>query len=89
MTEILTDEEISKAFEGTRFGENPNFRELLAHSVLKKVCGNYRSGYTMTTIMRELGLTSGSDSRASYDDKPTDKGREYCFGYFYDSNKSG
>jgi len=62
---IVTDEEITKAFEGTNFGRS-DFRELVNTSVLKKLVG-YHCGYTITEIMKELGLIGKTE-------KPTKKG---------------
>lgn len=62
---IMTDEEISSAFEGTNFGHT-QYRELLNASVLKKLVG-YHCGHTITTIMQEVGLIGKTE-------KPTKKG---------------
>lgn len=51
---VLSDEEIEKAFKGTNFGHT-NYRELLNASVLKKLL-DYHCGWTITCIMKELGL---------------------------------
>jgi hypothetical protein len=64
---IVTDEEITKAFEGTNFGRT-DFRQLLNTSVLKKLVG-YHCGHTITVIMKELGLIGRTE-------KPTKKGIE-------------
>lgn len=50
----ITDEVILHAFEGTNFGRT-DFREFLAYSVLKTVCG-WHCGWTITTIMIRLNL---------------------------------
>lgn len=50
----LTDEVIEAAFCGTNFGRT-DYRDFLAHSVLKKAC-DWHCGYTITCIMVELGL---------------------------------
>lgn len=62
---IVTDEEITKAFEGTNFGRT-DFRQLLNTSVLNKLVG-YHCGHTITEIMKELGLIGKTE-------KPTKKG---------------
>lgn len=51
---VVSDEEIEKAFKGTNFGHT-NYRELLNRSVLKKLL-DYHCGWTITCIMKELGL---------------------------------
>lgn len=50
----LTDEVIEAAFCGTNFGRT-DYRDFLAHSVLKKAC-DWHCGYTITCIMVNLKL---------------------------------
>ncbi len=50
----LTDEVIEAAFCGANFGRT-DYRDFLAHSVLKKAC-DWHCGYTITCIMVELKL---------------------------------
>lgn len=56
----LTDEQIKIAFEGTRFGRIDGqvyLQQLyVAQSIFERVC-EYGTGYTISTIMHELGLT--------------------------------
>lgn len=57
MVKIVTDEEIDLAFLNTSFGDIVR-RDYLAMSLLK-ACVGYHCGYTITTIMSELGLING------------------------------
>ncbi len=76
----ITDEEITKAFEGTNFGA-ANHRKLLEQGVLKRLTG-YSCGWTLTMIMRSLGLTTEKDN-------VTKKGKVFVMGAFYSSELSG
>lgn len=71
----LTDEVISKAFDGTNFGRT-DFRTILAETVLKRAAG-YRAGYTATFICSELGLLKGKDNKA------TKLGLTFAFHHYY------
>ena len=57
---MITDKQIEEAFKGTNFGhmDNPQKerRTILAQSIFKLICG-YRTGYTIATILTELGMT--------------------------------
>jgi hypothetical protein len=77
---IVTDEEIKAAFANTNFGTDEH-RKLLEQGVLKRVAG-YISGYTLTMILRELGLTDKAD-------RLTRKGKMFCFNAFYKQKHSG
>jgi len=56
--ELITDEQIEKAWGNGNFGEylNNNKRELINNTVLKCASG-LRTGATATSICAELGLT--------------------------------
>jgi len=80
MKVILTDSEIEEAFSNTDFGTR-DFRRLLEQGVLKSQAG-YRSGHTLTEIMKSLGLIGKND-------KVLKKGRGLIFEAFYDSKNTG
>lgn len=71
----LTDDVISKAFEGTNFGR-VDFRTILAETVLKRASG-YHAGWTATTICAELGLLKGEGNKA------TQLGLTFAFHHYY------
>lgn len=71
----LTDEVISKAFQGTNFGRT-DFRTILAETVLKRAAG-YNAGYTATTVCTELGLLKGKENKA------TKLGLTFAFHHYY------
>lgn len=52
--QVVSDDELAKAFAGTNFG-SADLRQELHVAVLKKASG-YHCGHTITTIMRELRL---------------------------------
>ena len=66
-SQVVSDEELAKAFAGTDFG-GADHRNELHVAVLKKASG-YHCGHTITTIMRELRLVGASGL-------PTKKGRK-------------
>ena len=66
-SQVVSDEELAKAFAGTDFG-GADHRNELHVAVLKKASG-YHCGHTITTIMRELRLIGASGL-------PTKKGRK-------------
>lgn len=66
-SQVVSDEELAKAFAGTDFGGTDHRNELHV-AVLKKASG-YHCGHTITTIMRELRLIGASGL-------PTKKGRK-------------
>lgn len=68
--ELITDEQIEKAFENTNFGSAVP-RELVKDSLLKLVCG-YSSGHTIECIVKELSLVTKGG-------KITKKGQEYLY----------
>ncbi len=78
--EILTDEEIAEAFEGSNFGDRDK-RKLLEQGVLKRTA-DYRTGHTLHCIMKMLGLITEKGNT-------TKKGRRFLFWSFYDSNQTG
>ena len=61
----VTDAEIDKVFQNTSFGIHVNTtdekRKYLAEAVLKTAM-DYHSGFTITQIMKELGLILKSGS---------------------------
>jgi len=69
----ITDEEIVASFAGTTFGQRDH-RRLVEQGVLKKQAG-YRSGYTLETIMCELGLVTQNGNI-------TKKGRGFIYNAF-------
>ena len=66
---VVTDEEITSAFEGTNFGSSDH-RERLGASVVKRLV-EYHCGHTITMIMRDMGLTGKTD-------KPTKRGIQFA-----------
>lgn len=52
--EIITQEQIEKAFHNTNFG-GADHRKLLEQGVLTSLT-KYRNGHTLTLIMQELGF---------------------------------
>lgn len=76
----ITDEEIAAAFKGTNFG-HMRHRELLEQGCLKCMAG-YISGYTLTGIMKSLGLVTDKFNL-------TKKGKMFCYYSFHDSKNSG
>lgn len=66
----VTDAEIAAAFAGTDFGTSDH-RKLLARSVLK-VALRYHCGWTVTEIMKRLGLTTPKG-------RVTERGRAFCY----------
>ncbi len=76
--EIVSDEEISKAFLGTSFGDSLP-RNLVNEGVLKRVCW-YHNGYTLDLILGKLGLVTPKKKRL------TKKGREYLWAICYEPN---
>ena len=53
-TELLSDDLIEKAFENTNFGSMTK-RDLVRYGLLK-VASGYYNGYTLKSILMELGL---------------------------------
>lgn len=64
----VTDADIERVFENTNFGASDH-RKLLGASVFKKLVG-YHCGFTITSIMEQLGLIGRTG-------KPTKKGIEF------------
>ena len=71
--ELVTDAEILEAFENTNFGDN-NHREILLEGVKKTAVG-YHNGWTLTQIIRRLGLGVAADDIAT--NKLTQKGLDF------------
>lgn len=75
ITEIITDEQIDKAWGHANFGAGQTKRDIIKYAVLKAACG-YKNGHTADCIIYELGLTRKTGLLSN-------KGREYlweCFG---------
>ena len=68
---LISDEELDKVFEGTKFGSVGN-REMLNKTV-KKVGEGYYTGFTIKCIMIELGL----QERLQHEQKLTPFGEKY------------
>ncbi len=71
--EILTDEQINKAWGNACFGNKDN-RAIIANALLKKVCG-YSTGHTIACICAELKLVGKNKTL-------TKLGREYLWAYY-------
>jgi hypothetical protein len=69
--QIITDEQIRKAFENTNFGTN-DFPGLIVDA-LSKIAQGYSTGHTIAQVISELGLATAR----AYDRRLTDKGWEY------------
>ena len=70
VSKIVTDEEVSNAFRGTKYG-NTNPREIIKFGLLKSAC-KYHNGYTTTQILKLLGLQKQNL-------KLTKKGKQYLY----------
>lgn len=73
VNELVTDEQILKAFENTNFGAMHK-RDLIRYGLLKVTCGYY-NGHTLKHILIELGLTTQKLSI-------TKKGKQYLYEAF-------
>lgn len=71
--EIVTDEEMEKAFAFANYGTMPH-RDVLKFAVLKYASG-FEQGYTSAQIILELGLINSKK-------KLTKKGRSYLWAAF-------
>jgi len=80
ITMHLTDEYIEYAFRGTNFGRT-DYRNLLAHSVLKKACGTH-CGHTITVIMKQIGLIT------KVAEVPTKLGKQFLIDCYYNAEIS-
>ena len=67
--EKLTTEQINKAFENTRFGDNPNHKKIIVQGLLQLSVG-FSTGRTVNLICLELGLLTGKN-------KPSKKGFQF------------
>lgn len=67
----LTNEQIEKAFENTRFGTT-DYRALI-EDALWKFAGGYPAGHTISSICSELGLTTYNNGTS----RLTDLGIKY------------
>lgn len=73
--EIVTDEEMQKAFANANFGNVPH-REMLKYAVLK-CAARFHNGFTITLITEELGLR-GKNGQL------TKKGGRYLYAAWHD-----
>lgn len=76
--EIVSDEQVIKAFENTNFGKNPDYRELIRQCLLKYHT-IYTDGHTITCVCNELGLLGVKN-------KLTKKGKTYLFYAYYNKH---
>ena len=76
-TDIITGEEIAKAWGNANFG-NVEKRTVIANSLLKYACG-YDTGRTAFCICNELGLVDAKK-------KLTDLGRRYLWAHYSNGN---
>lgn len=96
-TQYISDEEIGTVFQNTNFvdgtgtkhfgGGTPEFRrKLLAQGVLKHLVP-FRSGHTLTCIMKELGLIAMHGKRE--DVYVTALGRKFLYAEYYNEGFDG
>lgn len=82
--ELLTDEQINKAWGYANFGDTPK-RDVIKLELLKCASGYY-TGHTATCILAELGLTNMPDRTKKKYWKLTQLGREYLYLAFSNEN---
>ena len=75
--EIVSDEEMIKAFANANFGSMPH-REVLKQAVMK-CAGRYHQGFTSTQIIEELGLRGKNGNL-------TKKGGRYLYAAWEDGS---
>lgn len=75
--DIVSDEEMKETFANANFGSMPH-REVLKQAVMK-CAGHYRSGYTATQIIEELGLRGKNGNL-------TKKGGRYLYAVWNDGS---
>jgi hypothetical protein len=63
---MITEEQIKEAFEGTSYGDNPNYNAIIVDTLLKLTVG-FSTGKTSKQVCGELGLLNSKL-------KPTSKG---------------
>lgn len=71
---LVSDEQINNAWGNANFGEETSKRGIIANGLLKYACG-YHSGYTLQSILKQLGLLTIQLSL-------TKKGKEYLFTHY-------
>ncbi|MCK4945540.1 MAG: hypothetical protein KAS59_04690 [Alphaproteobacteria bacterium] len=76
LKELVSDEEVEKYFRNTNFGENPNFRKIIADTLLK-YAGEFSTGNTSTVKCRALGLLGRKLANGRIN--LTKKGRKYLY----------
>lgn len=79
--QIPTDEQIKTAFAGTNFGPNPDFVSIAKNGLLSVVVG-YHNGYTLTQVLKSLGLITIRPVFGGSTVKVTDLGRRACYDWF-------
>lgn len=77
--EMITVDEYNSAFQGTNFGPDPDYKDLVKWGLMKTATG-YLPGYTMLCVMRELGLVNQSRLNRCL----TARGRYCLWGFFKD-----
>ena len=75
ITDLVSDEVMLGAFQGTNFGHT-DFRGLLAQGCIKALAG-WHQGHTLTTILDELRLITWNKQAGKI--KVTAKGRHYIW----------
>lgn len=87
-TQYISDEEIATVFQNTNFGDDtPAFRrKLLAQGVLKHLVP-FRSGHTLTCIMKELGLIAVHGKREEV--YVTALGKKFLYSQYYNEGFDG
>ncbi|MFC5046921.1 hypothetical protein ACFSTE_15890 [Aquimarina hainanensis] len=55
--DIITDEDLIKAFERANFGDRSSKRDIVRYTLLRAASGYY-NGYTSQRIIHALGLTT-------------------------------
>ena len=74
LNQIITDEQLEKAFENTSYGTNPDVRLIIKWALMKVACG-YANGHTSKCIIQELGLCTKKSGLTS-------KGKQYLYRSF-------
>ncbi|MEJ5039980.1 hypothetical protein LOY33_13215 [Pseudomonas sp. B21-036] len=75
VTDLVSDEQMQSAFQGTNFGHT-DYRGLLAQGCIKALAA-WHQGHTLTCILQELRLISWN--RQTDKIKVTAKGRHYIW----------
>lgn len=75
VTDLVTEEQMQGAFQGTNFGHD-DYRGLLAQGCIKALA-SWHQGHTLTNILQELRLISWNKQTGKI--KVTAKGRHYIW----------